>query len=200
MNLFRTYFVILALITTNANAGIIESRDWQKINDGLITYVEEMKLEWLDLTLTVNTSFSDVISDSTYSGWRVASSNEVLQLWDEFYVPSSRMGQIQKITSFMGNIRGTVSYDYGLQGLTSDTSATNAAQHERIGMLHREWDDVFVSYLSSNYKFESESTASNWFGTYLVRSTQVPEPTTLSILLFALISMRISKQSEFIFC
>jgi hypothetical protein len=59
--LFYFIVVINILAAPIAYGAPLSQRDLENTGDGLISYDEATQLEWLDLTLTVNISYDEII-------------------------------------------------------------------------------------------------------------------------------------------
>jgi hypothetical protein len=79
--------VILATLSFNVSAAIV-STDWKVAGDNLITRDTDNKLEWLDLTVTLNRSWNDVRSElgsgGEFAGWQMAGTSQLTQFFNAF--------------------------------------------------------------------------------------------------------------------
>ncbi len=79
--------VTFLLFSSTAHATLIE-KDFLSAGDALLTFDTETELEWLDVTHTLNLSFSDVQSElgegGQFDGWRYATGMEIVDLWTNF--------------------------------------------------------------------------------------------------------------------
>lgn len=68
----------LALASMNASAGLTYS-DWKEVGDKMVSLDTDTGLEWLDLTVTDNQSYTQVseLLSTTYKGWRLPTYDEV---------------------------------------------------------------------------------------------------------------------------
>lgn len=82
----------LALLSMTANAAF-EKTDWNAVGDKLVTVDTETGLEWLNLSVTDDKSISMVKAElaTTYSGWRLATNDEVTALMYGIYSSVSNM-------------------------------------------------------------------------------------------------------------
>jgi len=75
----------LTLSSASVSAALV-SADWQTAGDNLITRDTESGLEWLDLTVTVNTSYNTITlqfgSGGTYEGWALATHAQISVMFD----------------------------------------------------------------------------------------------------------------------
>lgn len=55
--------LLVAAVGCSASAGLLE-RDWQSPGDAALTYDTATGLEWLDITVTANRSWRDVVPGS----------------------------------------------------------------------------------------------------------------------------------------
>lgn len=138
-----------ALLSTNSIAAII-STDLYALGDNLLTQDSRSGLEWLDLTETNNMTFNEVSSElgtgGMFEGWRYATNEEVVSLWNNFDhgVDLSENNHtlsleyyydrgIVAASNYLGNIYHE--YDpnirYGVTGLT--VNATTSSSHTSLG-------------------------------------------------------------------
>lgn len=75
----------LTLSSASVSAALV-SADWQTAGDNLITRDTESGLEWLDLTVTANTSYNTITSQfgsgGTYEGWALATHVQISAMFD----------------------------------------------------------------------------------------------------------------------
>lgn len=73
---------LLALSSMTANAELI-AKDWASNGDDLLSYDTASGLNWLDLSLTIDSSFTEIETrlDTDLIGWRLPSKVEVASLF-----------------------------------------------------------------------------------------------------------------------
>ena len=187
--------LLVAFAATPAYADLIEI-DLVSSGDGLVTRDTVTGLEWLDLTETLDKSFSDVTCGSFYSTYGFTHAT-----------------QAQVETLFLGAAVGaTLNLDSG----SFNTVPNGTAAEKLLGLLgqtdtlgaHLYGQAITVdgpgnSYWAPWYGKESGSTlgqlatgtiagttdgsAIPFVGHWLVRSTPVPEPTTAALLALGLL-------------
>ena len=78
--------VTLYLFVSTANAALIDL-DWNTTNDSALLKDTTTGLQWLDLSITANQSYNEVMTQlqqgGSYEGFRYATRDEVLHLWSE---------------------------------------------------------------------------------------------------------------------
>jgi hypothetical protein len=88
MNIFKKIALIgaISLASTVASAELI-STNWKINGDSRSTLDTISGLEWLDLSETINMSINNVsdLLNTTYSGWELATSNQVFDLYSNMY-------------------------------------------------------------------------------------------------------------------
>lgn len=186
-------------LSTTANAAL-SARDWQSAGDGLLTFDDQSRLEWLDVTQTVNMSFNRVLgqlaSGGTFEGFRVATSDQVRALFvsggwtGSFNVHYNNAPGLHteavSIVSLLGET--TASYDpYATYGMVSDTrpggenfyNAMYAFDSPSIPHYASAWINAFAT---------SPDNSFDHVGTYLYRevAAPIPEPETYALMLAGL--------------
>ena len=139
------YVITLFMLSNSANAAVITS-DWKSVSDQLITRDTVSGLDWLNLTETNNMSYtavnSQLSSGGIFEGWRYATNDEVVFLWNNFSIDLSPRPEFSvdgldpgliEASSFLGNIMNEYASGYiaGLLGYTSDSISNN--RHTRLG-------------------------------------------------------------------
>lgn len=187
---FSTATVLLAvlLVSTTVNAALV-SVYWQSRGDNLITRDTVSGLDWLDLTETNNMSYVTVYQSlsvgSQFEGWRYATNNEVVSLWENFNIDlsSDALSQVSSLnsdlhiaTSYLGNI--TTEYGYnnefpvGVLGLTVNSVDQGYQNH----MSAYYWNSIDITI----YEIDGQVTDIFYLdryvttGSYLVRVSEVP--------------------------
>lgn len=175
----QTLALVGLTLSLSSNAAIIDL--------GSITRDTSTGLDWLDLSETLNLSYDDVVAEmangGNYEGWRYATKEEVMLLWENFGVQSDYFHtnnqeymNFLNTVSLLGNTLGDTSeiYDYGVLGLT--------------GTVNSNYEDAVFSFsvghlTTNDYATKHYSNATNWFymnepilgaGSYLVRSVPIP--------------------------
>jgi MYXO-CTERM domain-containing protein len=83
MTLFKKilFAAIITLGTTQAAHADLVATDWKTLGDNSATLDTDTGLEWLDLSTTKGLSYSDVMDDSNFDGWRPPTFDEVITLF-----------------------------------------------------------------------------------------------------------------------
>jgi hypothetical protein len=211
MNKLAVPFALLAW-SSHALASLVLASDpaW---GPGTLTQDTSTGLSWLTPTVTSGLSYSDVRgllqSDVRYSGFRVASTSELADLFTNAGIPDINVAGY-------GALYGTTANVSGVAALQSFVGVTYQYQYSGLGFLYETagYVDVeFVSpvngFLSVNIGnlvvrtavntgagvFDFASAYSTWgsvpvgsalqgVGTWLVRQ-EVPEPSTLALVALA---------------
>ncbi|MDH5766608.1 MAG: hypothetical protein OEZ38_11390 [Gammaproteobacteria bacterium] len=190
---------LLSVVTTlflsvNVDAAII-SVGWQANEDNLITQDTDNSLEWLDLTVTANMSYNQVISElgvgGAYEGWRYATSTEVASLWDAFGGDSnyngwsaSNNGIFNEMSLYIGDLYcegfgcPTVDDKGFTLFLTADTNEFGQHIVSQAGDYYIHTETVLTSDFFNLQAYEYDSDFSRIsMGSALVRDlTVVPVP------------------------
>lgn len=113
--------MMLISLAPQAQAALV-STDWHAQGDSLITRDTSTGLEWLDLTASVNRSYTANLtqfgSGGTFSGFRYATANEVGQFFQNAGLPAGTSSSVQAGLDFVNLIGNTSSggLSFGLPG------------------------------------------------------------------------------------
>jgi len=185
-----------------ANATLISDlseRDWQVLGDSAITYDRSTGLEWLDLSVTNGNSIIGTESETFFGDFRWATHGEIETIFDAVVLGSgyrtstsvqSHNAAILFINLFSPNHGANITLgvsrgseiSQGLYGLGYVEAPTSSAV-VRDPLSHCCW---------------TEQTSQSNVGSWLVRISQVPEPSILVIFALGMIglaSCRFNKQS-----
>lgn len=89
------------LISTQASAAFVAT-DWKSTGDKLATLDTETGLEWLDIYQTYGytiKSMKTALLNGHFHGWRLATYEEVMQLWEVFLNRTIGRGAIAPLRS-----------------------------------------------------------------------------------------------------
>ena len=202
--------VLLGVLSTNAHADFI-SKDMFSVNDNLSVLDTDSGLEWLSLTETSGLSLNQVSSrlNTDFSGLRLATENEVLEMIYSFYPQtqgrtSSYMSnqdpsEMQSFINLFGN-SGLTSTAYGMHtnsfGMVSMTGVYNGGSYGNIN--------------TSNYTSSNMDYSEYYYSSWLVLddsieppapeepsgSTPVPIPATGGLLALAMAGLCIRRKSK----
>ncbi|MFK5894855.1 MAG: hypothetical protein QM504_16675 [Pseudomonadota bacterium] len=170
--------------------------------DGLITSDTEIGLEWLDLTETVNMSYDDISSQfgtgGKFEGWRYASASEVINLWANFGLDlsgiqnTSYSGYDSKVidaANILGRTYSSLGVPYAVEGITN----TVIDGYYYVTMGASLFNGSFNSKLTYLYGEQNGNLASHQssvrMGSYLVRTSPVPIPSTVWLFGSGLVSL-----------
>jgi hypothetical protein len=81
------FSAVLAGFSATASAELV-TKDWINLGDELITYDTLSELHYLDLSFTLDTSFTEIKSrlETDLSGWRLPTETEVSMLFDSAFI------------------------------------------------------------------------------------------------------------------
>lgn len=200
-----TKVLFLCLFLTNAQAGIIELRDFNGNSDALV-YVEDLNLEFLTLENTAGLTVSQ--AESQFAGFGIVSFAIVNELFEILNAP--RLTDGTSCASFHGNCwtdgdnnplshtwltqwfgitNGTLSGSYDASILFERTANSNLIDAYFIDVDFGSSDND-ITYFTSNPSFSS-----TFYAPLLARSTSaVPEPSALAILGLGLIGLTIRRK------
>ena len=187
------YVCILIVFSSSSHAGFIK-HDWQVNGDESIIFDDESNLEWLSLTETVGETYDYIETqfgvDGEYSGFRFASMQEVRSLvenagssWGYCTNCPENVAPMESLIKLIGS-----GYSYG-SGITTwgyTQSDPSSMFFEGI-MLTVDYNANVKGAISAG-GFQKSNTYSN-LGGFLVRTVEVPEPSTLFLLITSLVSM-----------
>jgi hypothetical protein len=213
LKFLKTALVSLALsVSSLANAGLIEQRDWLATDD--MVYVEDTGLEWLNINYSVGSTYNSLSSrlavNGDLEGFRIATTDEVYNMFSAFgldnlsYLYSGTPTANDQILAdyFIASLGEGISqwntYYYGSINLAYNTTT---GKYDRKGLYYYNnqanlYNETFPEACCNGY---SANQSNPYQGVYLVKNaTSVPEPSTLAILALGMIglaSRRFKKQS-----
>jgi hypothetical protein len=186
--------LLLLLVSVQVNAAIIDNGSW--------TADTESSLDWLDLSATTGYSYNNVLE--SYSSWRHATYDEVVDMYDQIFTSVDFSSEL-----IWHDVNDGTESDMeaeifkNLFGITfSDGSLIKS-----IGFYMREDNNlgflgtldrvengnsrIYTTYYPSSYDFDSINP--EW-GHFLVRVTSVPEPTTPLLFLAGMLGLGIVRR------
>jgi len=203
-NRIKSYITIalcMCFTSTYIHAAVI-SIDWQSANDNLITRDTNSGLDWLDLTVTRNASYNDVISllgtGGTLNGWRYATSSEVLNLWAGFGVDLTDAYKIQssgedpgvmQASQYLGSTMcayDCTKFPYGTYGISEDTDQN---PNNFIGAHYYPPSDVTAYSPFFSLGNHPPSLRIEYVGSYLVQTSTVPLPPSILLFIFGALGL-----------
>jgi len=202
-------FVAIILIASifNAQASLIEA-DYLTDNDKLAVYDSESELTWLDLTLSTNFGFDE--ASGYYDGYRVATSSEVSDLFNNFFGELSYNNQ----GIYYDYDETAINYFIELFGITSDAGPQSSTSGFYLddGTLKMTtvtlWDnadesnddyltDIYGTSYATNMNHYYDDGA-KWSGIYMVKEniTRVSEPSIIMLFLLSLLTVSVANYKK----
>ena len=187
-------------IVSVANATLITDlteRDWKVAGDTAITYDSSTGLEWLDLTQTNGNSILDTEAESFFGEFRWATNVEIEGIFDSIIIgsgfrSSTWLVALQNAVVFQDllsrNFQGN--YSIGVSRGAMNNTGGYGVGYVRAGRI-----DVYINDPRGDW---GENSRVGGIGSWLVRATDVPEPTSLAIFalgMMGLASRRFKQQS-----
>jgi hypothetical protein len=146
--------VMLASFMSTAQA-ILMKEDLSAPGDGLLTYDSSTGLEWLNVTLTLNYSYNDVMAGSggytTILGFRYATANDLIQLFNDVGISPSNGSYdpfgFQQVNTLMYQFLGLTSANYNsraISALYEDPSFSVLGEHQAAGLYTNDYGQWVV--------------------------------------------------------
>ena len=187
----NSLLILGTCLTTPFSQAAIIGIDWQFTNDNRITRDTANRLDWLDLTVTRNFSYNNVISrmnsGGTLEGWRYASSSEVVKLWEQFGVDLTQGATFRATGEDVAVIQASqylgstfcaydcTTFPYGTFGFTEDNDLQYLDGHNMLGAYYSSPSDI-TQYSPIGASVQSGATNISYAGSYLVKVSPVPLP------------------------
>jgi hypothetical protein len=205
--LARTLGIATFLLSATSQALPIVQADAFAAGDNKAIYDASSGLIWMDFDVTAGKAYDQVISklDSQYSGWRVPTELEVIQLWSslfsslswisDYYGPNTGIGRdISEVSNQVMDIFGTnfffqsTGYYYSAYSLGLFKGDDGKYRNAYIN-----YDDYGSasnpSIISSAEIVPIESVNPDFIYSVLLVKHSVPEPSSLALGLFALLAL-----------
>jgi hypothetical protein len=165
---------IIGLVTSLVLFGVMPSQASTLVDQGNNTYDPNTKLLWLDVTLTTNRSYNDVIAnlnnpaDVVY-GYRYATAAELSQLFTDAGIPNGEVAAVESLILLLGNtsVFEELIYTQGIIGDPYSWEPDYYAQRGLLLLINNSWA------ASSNNGGVPKSQYSSNTGSFLV-ATPLP--------------------------
>lgn len=173
------------MLPNQSTAALIDL-DWNTTNDSALLLDTNSQLQWLDLNITANQSYNEVLTQlqqgGIYEGFRYATHDEVLQLWSEAGITDTNFtwqtnGEWQTIKELADRLGTSTLFDphgIGTHALGLVEGGPVISANERWVMeisYHSNGDEVRTS--SNHYTLDVDF-ASIHYSSYLVQAVPVP--------------------------
>lgn len=208
----------LAAVTSMPSQADLISTDWKVAGDGLATLDRSTGKEWLDLSLTLNMSFNEVVAElnTTYAGWRIPTNEDIsIMMSNNFGDLAYNSAGIAEIDNLDASYADSITFRNLFDGYTFEGNLTSA-----IGFYENEAGDLTIAgvagsdrvigadYNEANNQFYTNKHV--LYGTFLVSdggttltsiadptiNTSVPVPISVGLLGFGLFGMLARKKSK----
>jgi len=181
------YFFIcsVVLLSQPSNAALIDM-DWNATGDAALMLDTTTGLKWLDLSVTANQSYNNVITQlqqgGAYDVFRYATQTEVLALWTQAGISDTNFtwtvnGEWQSVKALADRLGTSVLFDpVGVAthtiGMVEGGSVLNINQRWAMELSYYP-DGLQVRTSSNNYVLDT-SFASVHYSSYLVQAVPIP--------------------------
>jgi len=195
-----TLIFIISILPSPSTAALIDL-DWNTTNDSSLLLDTNSQLQWLDLSITANQSYNEVMTQmlqgGTYEGFRYATRDEVFQLWSEAGITDTNFtwqtnGEWQTIKELADRLGTSTLFDphgLGTHALGLVEGGPSLPANERWVMeisYHSNGSEVRTS--SNHYTLDVDY-ASIHYSSYLVQA--VPTPPAVLLFLSGFITLLI---------
>lgn len=171
-HLLYAAMVIIGTLSFSSHAGFIAT-DWKASGDKKATLDTDTGLEWLDINLTKGKSINEVsllIDNGTYSGWRLPSKAEVVQLMANFYPnPAISGSQLATKTAEFAGLFGVTYFNSNNSVWSYALYKDTDAGPNRIGYAGSRYHaDQGIVYPTTLASFMGFSSGYAQYGVFLV--------------------------------
>lgn len=190
--------LIGALMATSAQAELIEA-DWQTAGDKLITQDTSTGLSWLDLTQTQGMSIPVVQSllGTTFSGWRLPTKTEVVELGGSFFSDLSPgatretvdLAEASRFRELLGPSNGGSLFGLLFDAANAQTPVARSGVSLNLYMTEGTSRDINAAYASYGVFLVADTVAAPGLDGDTADSVAVPGPAGLGALSLGLLAL-----------
>jgi len=124
--------IVMALVTllfSRAVTSAVIDQDWQTSGDSKLLFDTATNMRWLDLSVTADMSHDTVVSNlgvgGLFEGWRLATQNEVLELWNHAGITNTERVwvtyQYSEVNDLVTRLGPTTMFEEGLFNIATHT-------------------------------------------------------------------------------
>lgn len=182
--------VMMAYLLPNISQAALMSIDDANYGINSLTFDTDTNLEWLDITLTINRSYTEIKNElgigGEYEGFRYASQSEVETLWanagifdySNTYVPEN----FEPIKGLIPLFGATASSDITAFTIGIYEGLTLGGYQRTASLQYR--DDIFAGKANLAFSGVTQNFKGASHGSYLLRTASVPLPPTPILFIF----------------
>ncbi len=175
------------LFLTQPSFAALVDMDWKTPGDAKLLFDTGTGMQWLDLSVTANRSYNNVISKlgpgQAYDGFRVATQAEVLDMWSHAGITNHErlwtVGQYPAVNDLVSRLGPTTMIEPGLFPVATHTigifdGGPSLPANERWAAELTYAPDGENSRTSVNFYTWNVGAADDHYSTYLVRAVPLP--------------------------
>lgn len=182
--LLKQFILIIFTAALNSSAiSDVVDQDWQTAGDANVMYDTDTNNLWLDLSVTANISHDTVVenleSGGLFEGWRLATQDEVLELWSHANITVDERVwvtyQYQQVNDMVTRLGPTTMFELGMFNIATHAigmveGGPSLIPSERWAMEITYAPDGVYSRTSANFYTWDVTVPSHHNSTYLVKT------------------------------